>query len=123
MPPRGRAGRAGTPVSSCPNGSPLRLRSLDDIVNDLLNRLAAALGFGALVVVAFAAHALPLEQHPSVRLLNNLDVDGDLEPAAGADGLRGVRAHSHGHVDIVRADHTAHDGVGAILRRVTNTEA
>src|SRR5262249_62386539 len=92
--PRRRAtALTGTPAIRDRGASPLGLRSLDDVVDDFLQGLASAFRLGSLVVVALAAHPLPLEQHAPVRLFDDLDIDGDEQASPRRDGLIRNRAH------------------------------
>ena len=55
-------------------------------------------------------------------MLDNLDVYGNLESTSSSDSSRRVGTDRDWHVDVVRADNTAHDRVGATLGCITDSE-
>src|SRR5450759_3111208 len=67
--------------------SPLGLRPFDDVVHELLDRQAAALGIGALGILAFGPQTLPRKEYFPLSDIENLDIDGDLQPPARGRGL------------------------------------
>jgi hypothetical protein len=104
-------------------GSPLRLGSLDDVADDLPECVAAPLGLGAFGVFTFTAKTTPLPQNTSVRLIDDLDVDGELQLASGGDGLLWVGAEPDGDVDIVRLDRPADQRIRGRLGAFANAES
>src|SRR5205809_1081720 len=97
--------------------SPLGLRSVYDIVHDFLDGEPSAFGVSTLAIFAFAAKALPAEQHLSLLHIQDLDIDRDLEPASrrGRGG-----AESDRNVLLILENRAAHDGLGPILRRLAH---
>ena len=65
-------------------------------LHELLDRLLAPSGLGALGVVGFLAQRLVRVEHVSVRLIDDLDVDRDLQMPARRDRLLRIRAEATG---------------------------
>jgi hypothetical protein len=54
------------------------LRSLNYVVDELLDCFSASRRFCPFVIIAFAAHTLSLKEHMAIGLLDNLDIYCDL---------------------------------------------
>ena len=100
----------------------MRLRPVDQVVDELLQRDPAARGFLGRRVVADLTEPLPLPQRLAFPLIEDLDVDGDLHLA-----LRDVGALLAGlvrdrYVGVVANDLAAHHGVRVALPREPEPE-
>src|SRR5213076_3547796 len=101
--------------------SPLRLRPVDQVVDELVQRDPAARGFLGRRVVADLTEPLPLPQRLAFPLSENLDVDGDLDLALRDVGAALARLIRDRHVGVVTGDLATHHRVRVALPRDTES--
>src|ERR1044071_4545604 len=102
--------------------SPIALYPLDDLLNEFTDRLLSPFELGALGVVGFFAQRLVGKQHMTVRLIDDLDLDRQLQPPPRRQRLVWIGAEADGYVGIVRLNDPVNERIGSVLRRVANAK-
>jgi hypothetical protein len=103
--------------------SPLRLRSLDDVVDNLLKSRSPTVSFPAFGVFSFGTQAASLPEDSVVRLVDDLDVEDDLQLSPRGNRLLWIGAEANRDVDVVDFYRAANNGVGSRFGAFTNAEA
>jgi hypothetical protein len=102
---------------------PLRLGSLDDVVDNLLKSGSPTDHFPAFGVFALGTQAPSLPEDSVVRLVDDFDVEDDLQLSPRSDRLLRIGAEADWDVDVVGFYRAADNGVGSRFGAFANAEA
>jgi hypothetical protein len=103
--------------------SPLRLGSLDDVIDNLLKSGSPTDHFPAFGVFSFGTQAASLPEHAVVRLVDDLDVENDLQLSPRGNCLLWIGAETDWDVDVVGFYRAADNRVGSRFGALANAEA
>src|SRR5207302_2297499 len=122
----GRRGRGGggrdNSASWSTAGSPLGLRSVNQVPYQLLQGDLAAVRFLRGPVLAHLAEPLPVPQRLAFALVQDLHIDGNRDLALRDVGASLPRLERERHVRIVAGDFVPHHGVGVVFARRVEPE-
>src|SRR5687768_3035424 len=93
--------------------SPLRLGSLDDVVDNLLKSRSPTDGFPAFGVFSFGTQAASLPEDSVVRLVDDLDVEYHLQLPPRGNRLLRIGAEADWDVNVVGFYRATDNGVGS----------